>query len=51
MGAIYWVVQRFLFLILRIFFRDIDSFGGEKIPKKGPIIFVVAPQYVVDLFR
>lgn len=30
-------------LVLEIFFREVRPRGSHKIPKEGPVIFVVAP--------
>jgi len=37
------IVQSLLFLITRIFFREISYRGTHKIPDSGPVIFVCAP--------
>ena len=37
------LVKALLWLCLRIFFHDVDSFNDSRIPESGPVIFVCAP--------
>jgi 1-acyl-sn-glycerol-3-phosphate acyltransferase len=39
----YTITVRFLSIILNLYYRRIETWGAENIPKQGPTIFVVAP--------
>ncbi|KAJ3083857.1 hypothetical protein BCR33DRAFT_758785 [Rhizoclosmatium globosum] len=41
--AVYWALAAFFYLVLHIFFREVKSRGAYKIPKRGPVLFVVGP--------
>ena len=37
---LYYLWRAFFYLVLRVFFSEIEVIGGENIPKDGPVIFV-----------
>jgi 1-acyl-sn-glycerol-3-phosphate acyltransferase len=39
----YYITVRFLSIILNLYYRRIETWGAENIPKQGPTIFVAAP--------
>jgi hypothetical protein len=39
----YTLTVRFLSVILNLYYRRIETWGAENIPKQGPTIFVAAP--------
>ena len=44
MGSVLaWLATQFVTLLLRLYFRDTDSFNTHKIPKDAGVIFVCGP--------
>ncbi|KAJ3068853.1 hypothetical protein HDU98_008033 [Podochytrium sp. JEL0797] len=39
----YWSIAAVFWFILHIFFREVKARGSYKIPKRGPVLFVVGP--------
>eukprot|EP00834_Sanchytrium_tribonematis_P008501 NODE_1021_length_2597_cov_0.482786.p1 type:complete len:342 gc:universal NODE_1021_length_2597_cov_0.482786:747-1772(+) len=44
-GLMYHVISKFFIMVVSIFFREIKSRGSHYIPKKGPVIFSIAPHH------
>ncbi len=43
MDLVYLTLKRLFSLLTTVFFREVVAYGSDKIPKHGPVIFVVAP--------